>query len=87
MMELQALRRQPFYDWAESDEKYRENLKSLYLTIMVLISLPIAYSTYSVFPYELPQCLLAANLGTLFVMAPFVFRLRVGVRPSRTSLQ
>jgi hypothetical protein len=78
IFELQTLRSQPFYDWAESDSTYREKLRNLYVATMVFVSLPVAYTTYSVFPYELPQFLLAANLGTLFVMTPFVFRLRVG---------
>jgi hypothetical protein len=78
IVELQQLRKQPFYDWVETNDGYVEKLKTLYVALMLLVSLPVAYNTYSVFPYELPQFLLAANLGTLFVMIPFVFRLRVG---------
>lgn len=76
--ELQNLRSQAFYDWADSDEGYSSKLQSLYVAIMLLLSLPISYTTYNVLPFELPQLFLAANLGTLGIMVPFVFRLRVG---------
>ena len=78
VFELQTLRNQPFYDWADSNEGYKENLKNLYVAIMLLLSLPVAYNTYHTLPFEMPQLLIAANLGTLAVMLPFVFRLRLG---------
>lgn len=78
VFELQNLRSQAFYDWAESDDGYAEKLRGLYFGIMLFLSLPISYTTYSQLPFELPQLFLAANLGTLGVMLPFVFRLRVG---------
>jgi len=76
--ELQNLRSQAFYDWADSDEGYSSKLQGLYVAIMLLLSLPISFTTYNQLPFELPQLLLAANLGTLGIMVPFVFRLRVG---------
>lgn len=76
--ELQNLRSQAFYDWADSDEGYSSKLQGLYVAIMLLLSLPISYTTYNQLPFELPQLLLSANLGTLAIMVPFVFRLRVG---------
>jgi hypothetical protein len=77
-VEWQELQRQPFYDWAAADERYKDRLLSLYRLISVFASLPIAFTTYHRLPFELPQLLLSANIGTLAVMAPFVARLRVG---------
>ena len=51
---------------------------NLYAAIMLLISLPVSYTTFHQLPFELPQLLIAANIGTLAVMIPFVLRLRVG---------
>tara|TARA_B110001452_G_scaffold234709_2_gene213154 strand:- start:214 stop:1059 length:846 start_codon:yes stop_codon:yes gene_type:complete len=76
--ELQNLRSQAFYDWADSNEAYTEKLRGLYLGTMLFLSLPIASQTFNVLPFELPQLFLSANLGTLAVMLPFVIRLRVG---------
>ena len=53
----------------------------LYAAIMLLISLPVSYTTFHQLPFELPQLLIAANIGTLAVMIPFVLRLRVGWPP------
>ena len=78
VMEMQALRAQPFYDWADTPESYRKNLGDLWKFTMLFISLPVSYTTFSVLPYEFPQLFLAANIGTLTAMLPFVVRLRVG---------
>lgn len=77
-VELRELQNQPFYDWAEDDERYEGKLFDLYRFISLFASLPIAYTTYHRLPFELPQLLLSANIGTLAVMTPFVARLRVG---------
>ena len=45
---------------------------NLYAAIMLLISLPVSYTTFHQLPFELPQLLIAANIGTLAVMIPFV---------------
>ena len=76
--ELQVLRSQPFYDWADTSEGLRDNLFKLFMTITLLLSLPVSYNTYHVLPFELPQLIIASNLGTLAVMIPFLLRLRVG---------
>ena len=38
----------------------------------------VLWQTFHQLPFELPQLLIAANIGTLAVMIPFVLRLRVG---------
>ena len=76
--ELQVLRSRPFYDWADTGEGLKDNLFKLFLAISLLLSLPVSYNTYHVLPFELPQLIIASNLGTLSVMIPFLFRLRVG---------
>lgn len=78
VVELRTLRRQPFYDWVDDDERYKARLFNLYANLMIFLSLPISYTTFNVLPFELPQLFLAANLGTLCAMVPFVVRLRVG---------
>jgi len=79
VQELQALRSQAFYDWPElKDGGYKNKLVNLYAAIMLLISLPVSYTTFHQLPFELPQLIIAANIGTLAVMIPFVLRLRVG---------
>lgn len=78
VVEMQNLRRQPFYDWADDDESYKNKLSDLYKFLTFLISLPVAYTTFNVLPYELPQLILSANIGTFAAMLPFVLRLRVG---------
>ena len=77
-MEFRELQRQPFYDWAADDDRYKAKLADLYKFISVFASLPIAYTTYHRIPFELPQLFLSANIGTLAVMTPFVARLRIG---------
>lgn len=78
VQELKDLRAQPFYDWPEDADGYKDKLIKLYQFTMVFLSLPIASTTFNVLPFELPQLLIAANIGTLAVMLPFVLRLRVG---------
>ena len=77
VVELKNLRQQPFFNWAD-DKGYKNKLIGLYQAISLFASLPIAYTTYYNIPDELPNLLLAANLGTLAAMLPFVLRLRVG---------
>jgi hypothetical protein len=77
-VELRDLKNQPFYSWADDDARYKEKLFDLYKFLSVFASLPIAYTTYHQLPFELPQLLLSANIGTMAVMTPFVARLRVG---------
>lgn len=77
-VELRELQRQPFYDWADDDERYKSKLLSLYQFLSIFASLPIAYTTYHRLPFELPQLLLSANIGTCAAMTPFVARLRIG---------
>jgi|TARA_B100000513_G_scaffold127683_1_gene56803 hypothetical protein len=76
--ELQTLRRDAFYDWASEDEGYRSKLIGLYQNTMLFLSLPISFTTFNQLPYELPQLLLAANIGTSAVLFAFVLRLRLG---------
>ena len=85
--ELQVLRSQPFYDWADTSEGLRDNLFRLFLAITLLLSLPVSYNTYHVLPFELPQLIIASNLGTLAVMIPFLLRLRVGWSSVSTRLK
>jgi len=86
--ELQALRGQSFYDWPElKDGGYKDKLFNLYFTIMLLVSLPVSYTTFHQLPFELPQLFIAANIGTLAVMIPFVLRLRVGWASVSTRLK
>ena len=77
LTELKELRRQHFYDWAESDA-YKSKVTQVYQFIMLFISLPVSYATFDQLPNELPQLFLAANIGTFAVMLPFIARLRVG---------
>lgn len=77
VMELNNLRQQKYYDWPESDE-YQSKLVNLYGLIMLFASLPISYTTFYNLPAEIPQLILAANMGTFPVMIAFVLRLRVG---------
>jgi len=78
VVEMRNLRREPFYDWADDDEKYKQKLTDLYVYTSLLLSLPIAYTTFNVLPDEIPQIILSANIGTFATMLPFVVRLRVG---------
>jgi len=87
VFELQALRSQPFYDWADTSEGLKGNLFKLFVGITLLLSLPVSYNTYHQLPFELPQLIIAANLGTLAVMIPFVLRLRVGWTSVSTRLK
>lgn len=75
--ELRELRKQKFMDWAD-DDGYEGKLVSLYQSIMLFLALPISYVTFYNLPQELPNLLVAANLGAIATMVPFVFRLRVG---------
>ena len=75
--ELRNLRKQTFMDWAESDD-YTGKLVTLYQGIALFFSLPVSYATFYNLPQELPNLLVAANLGTIAAMLPFVIRLRVG---------
>merc|ERR1719353_454241 len=50
VFELRSLRSQPFYDWADTDDGYKANLRNLYAGIMLLLSLPVSYNL----PFELP---------------------------------
>ena len=77
IMELQNLRTQSFMDWAETDE-YKSKLTNLYLAVMLFAALPISYTTFYNLPNELPQLLIAANIGAFPVLIAFVLRLRVG---------
>merc|ERR1712232_709255 len=45
---------------------------------MLFISLPVSYITFPNLPNELPNLLVAANMGTFPVMILFVLRLRFG---------
>ena len=74
--ELRILRRQAFMDWAD-DNDFGSRLTNLYLGIMLFASLPISYTTFYNIPAELPNLLVAANLGTIPVMIAFVARMRV----------
>ena len=75
--ELRNLKKQPFMQWA-ADEEYTSRLGTLYQAISLFLSLPVAYTTFYNLPGELPNLLVAANLGTIAAMIPFVIRLRVG---------
>ena len=73
--ELRIVRKQPFLDWAD-DDSFGQKLGGLYQNIMLFAALPISYTTFYNIPDELPNLLVAANLGTLPVMIAFVLRLR-----------
>jgi len=75
---FQDLTSKPFFDWPMTDE-YNGKLFNLYLVMMAIVGLPVAYTTFDVLPKELPQLFLSANIGTLAVaMLPFTIRLRWG---------
>lgn len=74
--ELRTLKQQAFMNWP-SDGKYTSRLKGLYQNLMLFAALPISYVTFDQLPAELPQLLIAANIGALAVMIPFVLRLRL----------
>jgi len=74
--ELRQLRKQAFLDWASSED-YADKLVNLYGATMLLISLPVAYTTFDRLPEEIPQLLISANMGTLVFMIGFVLRLRL----------
>ena len=48
--ELQALRNEPFYDWADTSEGLKGNLLKLFVGISLLLSLPVSYNTYTMAP-------------------------------------
>jgi len=75
--ELRELKKQKFMDWP-TDDGYNGRLGDLYQGISLFVSLPIAYTTFYNLPGELPNLFVAANLGTVVAMVPFVLRLRVG---------
>jgi len=87
VQELQDLRGQAFYDWPEDGAGYKDKLFQLYGATMLFLSLPIAYTTFNRLPFELPQLLIGANIGTLAVMIPFVLRLRIGWASVSTRLK
>jgi len=79
IMEVIALRRSPFFDWAElSEEGYWAKLRVVYILLMVLLALPISYQSYPILPGDLPQLLLTAHIGGGFALLAFVGRLRSG---------
>ena len=63
VVQLQVLSGAPFYDWAATDA-YGDRIVGLYQGTMIFLSLPISLVTFNVLPAELPQLLLAANMGT-----------------------
>jgi len=71
-----ALRRQAFAKWPESDE-YNSKMQGLYFFISLIFSLPVSFVTFDQLPQELPQLLIAANIGTLGFLVLFVGRLRL----------
>ena len=75
--EMRNLRSQFAMDWAD-DDGYTERLFDLYKGLMLFLSLPISYVTFYNLPQELPNLLVAANIGSIVAMVPFVARLRVG---------
>jgi len=77
VVELDTLRRQPFFSWSTTDA-YSIQLVGLYGFIMLFFSLPISSITYPVLPAELKELLAAAHTGTVGVLVLFVLRLRYG---------
>ena len=75
IMELEGLRRQQFMDWPK-DDKYGGRIFSLYQYTMLFLSLPISYVTFDQLPDDLPQLLIAANIGTFGFMILFIARLK-----------
>lgn len=77
LTELRELEARAFFDWAQTDA-YNGKIQKLFNSIMLFASLPIAYTTYSELPAEIPQLVLSASIGTFAVLIPFIIRLRVG---------
>ena len=84
--ELDALRRQAFAKWPESDE-YNSKMQGLYFFISLIFSLPVSFVTFDQLPQELPQLLIAANIGTLGFLVLFVGRLRLAWAEVSTRLK
>lgn len=70
------MRSQAFARWPEEDS-YGSKLRGLYAFTMLFFSLPASYITFDVLPKELPQLLIAANMGTFAFMLLFIGRLRL----------
>lgn len=75
--EVQNLRAGFAYDWA-TDEGYGKKLLQAYAALMFVVSLPVAYDTYTLLPDQLPELLAAAHTGTAAFLLVFVLRLRNG---------
>ena len=56
VQELKDLRAQPFYDWPEDADGYKDKLIKLYQFTMVFLSLPIASTTFNVLPLSCRSC-------------------------------
>ena len=79
-VEMAELRREPFFDWAElkDQSQYIRRLANVYALVVVFLGLPIALTSYTDIPAELPQALLGANLCGLVFLFVFLLRLRAG---------
>ena len=74
--ELRELRNEAFFSWPETEE-FGKRLSYVWIPATLLVSLPIALSTYSA-AEQLPAALLAANVGGSAILFAFLLRLRVG---------
>uniref|UniRef100_A0A6S9UH15 Uncharacterized protein n=1 Tax=Chrysotila carterae TaxID=13221 RepID=A0A6S9UH15_CHRCT len=78
VVEMRNLREEPFFDWAElPDEQLVQRLAALYSFFAIVISLPIALTTFAT-AETLPQALLATHVGGSGVVLAFLLRLRTG---------
>jgi hypothetical protein len=76
--EFEDLKAAPMYSWGQlEDSAFAKRLAVLYGTVFLVVSLPIALTTYQ-FPAEVLPALLSANIGTLALIAVLMVRLAVG---------
>ena len=76
--EFEDLKAAPMYSWGQlEDIAFAKRLALLYGGVFVVVSLPIALTTYQ-FPGEVLPALLSANVGTLALVAVLMVRLAVG---------
>ncbi|CAM9435343.1 unnamed protein product [Ectocarpus sp. 4 AP-2014] len=73
--ELQELKEDPLFGWAQEDSKGLVTRLALIYAVAMAVSIPIGTTT---FPNQLPEALLAANIGGLGVLLAVAIRLYSG---------
>lgn len=73
MTALKRVRDQNYVKEAETEKGWWSFVWNLYWGINLLLSFPISYVTFYVFPQEIPNFLVAANLGTFPAMFIILF--------------